>query len=222
MRKANNHLENWSHFALMLLWLHWDEMLIFQVCLTLGCCCLILDELTETRQVCQLLALLLDKLSYFYWANLNKFSTFFLVLGWTLPSLVQSWLNSFCLFSLSIYYFFFSLSVNATRVKRQDKDGEKKTEESFEQELCKDKDAGEWFRLVANDGDSCRDVIQCTTSVSDLIRLGQQFRPQHHVLLIQIGTASDPLSSWIVFRYWEANLRLEGSCEELQAEEQRA
>lgn len=55
---------------------------------------------------------------------------------------------------------------NAIRVKRQDKDSDKKSEETFEQELCKDKDAGEWFRLVANEGDACRDVIQCTTSVS--------------------------------------------------------
>lgn len=53
------------------------------------------------------------------------------------------------------------------RVKRQD-DKDKK-EESYEQELCKDKDAGEWFRLVANEGDACRDVIQCTTSVSYFI-----------------------------------------------------
>lgn len=52
------------------------------------------------------------------------------------------------------------------RVKRQSEDSTKKTEESFEKELCKDKDAGEWFRLVAGDGDNCRDVIQCTTSVS--------------------------------------------------------
>lgn len=48
-------------------------------------------------------------------------------------------------------------------MKRQSDD--KKSSEEYEQELCKDKDAGEWFRLVANDGDSCRDVIQCTTSV---------------------------------------------------------
>lgn len=47
-------------------------------------------------------------------------------------------------------------------MKRQSDD---KKSEDFEQELCKDKDAGEWFRLVANEGDSCRDVIQCTTSV---------------------------------------------------------
>lgn len=52
------------------------------------------------------------------------------------------------------------------RVKRQSDDTTKKTEESFEKELCKDKDAGEWFRLVAGDGDNCRDVIQCTSSVS--------------------------------------------------------
>lgn len=55
------------------------------------------------------------------------------------------------------------------RVKRQSSDDTvKKTEESFEKELCKDKDAGEWFRLVAGDGDNCRDVIQCTSSVSYL------------------------------------------------------
>jgi hypothetical protein len=49
------------------------------------------------------------------------------------------------------------------RVKRQEKSTKK--EESFETELCKDKDAGEWFRLVAGEGDNCRDVIQCTSSV---------------------------------------------------------
>lgn len=51
------------------------------------------------------------------------------------------------------------------RVKRQDDPAPKK-EDSFEVELCKDKDAGEWFRLVAGEGDNCRDVIQCTSSVS--------------------------------------------------------
>lgn len=50
------------------------------------------------------------------------------------------------------------------RVKRQEATTAK-NEESFEKELCKDKDAGEWFRLVAGDGDACRDVIQCTSSV---------------------------------------------------------
>lgn len=54
---------------------------------------------------------------------------------------------------------------NLVRVKRQD-DSSAKKEESFETELCKDKDAGEWFRLVAGEGDNCRDVIQCTSSVS--------------------------------------------------------
>lgn len=52
------------------------------------------------------------------------------------------------------------------RFKRQATEEPKKTEETFEKELCKDKDAGEWFRLVAGDGDNCRDVIQCTSSVS--------------------------------------------------------
>jgi hypothetical protein len=69
-----------------------------------------------------------------------------------------SFLSSFCL-----------LTANALRVKRQDDKSDKKSEESFEQELCKEKEAGEWFRLVANEGDSCRDVIQCTTSVSCLV-----------------------------------------------------
>lgn len=45
-----------------------------------------------------------------------------------------------------------------------------KKEESFEVELCKDKDAGEWFRLVAGEGDNCRDVIQCTSSGLQAIR----------------------------------------------------
>lgn len=52
------------------------------------------------------------------------------------------------------------------RIKRQSDESTTKKEESFEQELCKDKDAGEWFRLVAGEGDNCRDVIQCTSSVS--------------------------------------------------------
>ncbi|KAL1396059.1 hypothetical protein pipiens_002753 [Culex pipiens pipiens] len=56
----------------------------------------------------------------------------------------------------------------SVRTKRQS-EGEKK-EESFEKELCKDKDAGEWFRLVAGDGDNCRDVIQCTSSGLQAIR----------------------------------------------------
>nr|CAD7586304.1 unnamed protein product [Timema genevievae] len=55
------------------------------------------------------------------------------------------------------------------RVKRQEPEPIKK-EESFEVELCKDKDAGEWFRLVAGDGDNCRDVIQCTSSGLQAIR----------------------------------------------------
>lgn len=45
-----------------------------------------------------------------------------------------------------------------------------KKDESFESEICKDKDAGEWFRLVAGDSDSCRDVIQCTSSGLQAIR----------------------------------------------------
>lgn len=65
---------------------------------------------------------------------------------------------------LIIIHFLFIETADAIRVKRQSADADKK-EESFEQELCKDKDAGEWFRLVAGEGDNCRDVIQCTSSV---------------------------------------------------------
>lgn len=50
--------------------------------------------------------------------------------------------------------------------QQQQQEEAPKKEDSFEAELCKDKDAGEWFRLVAGEGDNCRDVIQCTSSVS--------------------------------------------------------
>jgi hypothetical protein len=75
--------------------------------------------------------------------------------------------GTFCTRSIQQLLYFFSLlsTASALRVKRQDSTTAK-TEESFEKELCKDKDAGEWFRLVAGDGDACRDVIQCTSSVS--------------------------------------------------------
>lgn len=49
---------------------------------------------------------------------------------------------------------------------RRQADETPKKDDSLEVELCKDKDAGEWFRLVAGEGDNCRDVIQCTASVS--------------------------------------------------------
>lgn len=62
---------------------------------------------------------------------------------------------------------FFLFIAHGIRVKRQTDESATKKEETFEQELCKDKDAGEWFRLVAGDGDNCRDVIQCTSSVSN-------------------------------------------------------
>jgi hypothetical protein len=37
-------------------------------------------------------------------------------------------------------------------------------------ELCKEKEAGEWFRLSTGEGDNCRDVIQCTNSGLQAIR----------------------------------------------------
>lgn len=42
--------------------------------------------------------------------------------------------------------------------------------EEYEKELCKEKEAAEWFRLVGGEGDSCRDVIQCTSSGLQAIR----------------------------------------------------
>lgn len=64
--------------------------------------------------------------------------------------------------------FYFNIAVvNGHRWKRQA--DEAKKEDSLELELCKDKDAGEWFRLVAGDGDNCRDVIQCTASVNIIL-----------------------------------------------------
>jgi len=54
-------------------------------------------------------------------------------------------------------------------VTGQDESKDKSTED-FEKELCKDKEAGEWFRLVGGEGDGCRDVIQCTNSGLQAIR----------------------------------------------------
>ena len=49
------------------------------------------------------------------------------------------------------------------RFKRQDLD-----EDALEKQLCSDKGAGEWFRLETGE-DKCRDVIQCTSSVSNYV-----------------------------------------------------
>ncbi len=51
-----------------------------------------------------------------------------------------------------------NLDINRLRVKRED-------DEELEKQLCADKSAGEWFRLETGD-DKCRDVIQCTVSVT--------------------------------------------------------
>ena len=52
-----------------------------------------------------------------------------------------------------------------SRWKRQD---DKK--DNVKDEFCKDKDAGEWFRLQTGEGDNCRDVIQCTSSGIQALR----------------------------------------------------
>lgn len=59
----------------------------------------------------------------------------------------------------------FSTTAAAERVKRQSDTTEDESE-AFKRELCKDKGAGEWFRLSLGD---CRDVIQCTDAVSVLV-----------------------------------------------------
>ncbi len=61
-----------------------------------------------------------------------------------------------------IFYFVPPLA-EVHRVKRQEAD-----EEELERQLCLDKGAGEWFRLETG-ADKCRDVIQCTASVSVLV-----------------------------------------------------
>lgn len=71
-------------------------------------------------------------------------------------------------------------------------DAAPKKDDSFEAELCKDRDAGEWFRLVSGEGDNCRDVIQCTSSVSwnysfILSFIEQLVHYKFHLLTCSIG-----------------------------------
>ena len=61
---------------------------------------------------------------------------------------------------LKSFFCLFSVSLDNYRIKREDLD-----EEDLEKQLCLDKGAGEWFRLETGE-DKCRDVIQCTASVS--------------------------------------------------------
>ena len=64
----------------------------------------------------------------------------------------------------AIFFFLFRIAEvpleKLERFKRQDLD-----EDALEKQLCSDKGAGEWFRLETGE-DKCRDVIQCTSSVS--------------------------------------------------------
>jgi hypothetical protein len=79
-----------------------------------------------------------------------------------LATRVLSWseISGSCCSSFSINWLF--AEANATPAPTIVDD------DSFEKELCKAKEAGEWFRLQAGEGDNCRDVIQCTSSVRDL------------------------------------------------------
>lgn len=90
-------------------------------------------------------------------------------------------------------------TADAVRVKRQSSGDDPKKEESFEQELCKDKDAGEWFRLVAGEGDNCRDVIQCTSSVSVMMIVGIQISSRTSALEryhVRPKVSSPPFASY--------------------------
>ena len=49
--------------------------------------------------------------------------------------------------------------------------GQETDEEELERQLCEGKGAGEWFRLETG-SDKCRDVIQCTASVSRRLKIG--------------------------------------------------
>lgn len=71
------------------------------------------------------------------------------------------------------YHYLCTALADGHRWRRQADETAKK-DESLEQELCKDKDAGEWFRLVAGEGDNCRDVIQCTASVRVLLIINME------------------------------------------------
>lgn len=104
-------------------------------------------------------------------------------------------------------------------------------DDSFEKELCKAKEAGEWFRLQAGEGDNCRDVIQCTSSVRWPIHLNYYlFFSLLSSLATSImlnvfgylGFASYPLPCWSGIRYREADLRLEGAGEELPHQRESA
>jgi hypothetical protein len=80
------------------------------------------------------------------------------------------------------YCFPLSVSLEQYRVKREDLD-----EEDLEKQLCLDKGAGEWFRLETGD-DKCRDVIQCTASVTLSTRI-YVFKCDYNVTFKQINWA---------------------------------
>merc|ERR1712222_144215 len=115
----------------------------------------------------------------------------------TLPStdhtqqLIMGWLKSLTLV--------FAL----TGVLCQDEDDEK-----FK-ELCKDKSAGELFRLKAGK-DNCRDVIQCTAAGLQAIRcppgLAFDLEKQTCDSVYCSGSASYQMSSRFGFRSREADL----------------
>ncbi|KAH1004529.1 hypothetical protein HUJ05_005328 [Dendroctonus ponderosae] len=75
-----------------------------------------------------------------------------------------------CIYRQRNYTTWVLMTKFSSAAQQQTSEDTPKKEDSFEAELCKDKDAGEWFRLVAGEGDNCRDVIQCTSSGLQAIR----------------------------------------------------
>merc|ERR1712008_429904 len=57
-----------------------------------------------------------------------------------------------------------SIRINQNEAPQQEDD-----EDELQRQLCKDKEAGEWFRLETGKK-KCRDVIQCTVSGLQAIR----------------------------------------------------
>lgn len=118
-------------------------------------------------------------LVYFEWEKKRFEPRWIFKYQWSLKS--YACFSKFCnirLKSWNIFFKFFTVDA-FHRVKRQSSDdsSKKSTTEDFERELCKEKEAGEWFRLIAGDGDNCRDVIQCTSSVS----IHKKYKKKHSI-----------------------------------------
>ncbi|GBP21488.1 hypothetical protein EVAR_12089_1 [Eumeta japonica] len=89
---------------------------------------------------------------------------------------------------------------DSSRWRRQAAEESAKKDDAVE--ICKDKDAGEWFRIQGGEGDNCRDVIQCTASVTTTARahtynerLVEGMSDRDSVLSRLVGGARTPQTS---------------------------